>query len=169
MKANAAEDSPLSDPEIIDAELTGGCQCGAVRFRASMQPSDVSYCHCRMCQRAVGNLFATLAMVHKDRMEWTKGEPAVFESSSAAERGFCRVCGTPLFFRYKASPNVELTVGSFDHPEALKPQHHYGIESQVPWHIIGDALPRERTNTDSPFLKDAKSYQEEAGNPRSSR
>ncbi len=149
----------MSGPDIIDAELTGGCQCGAVRFNVSMEPLDVSYCHCRMCQRAVGNLFATLVMIRKDHVEWTKGAPAVFESSSAAERGFCSACGTPLFFQYKASPNIELTVGSFDHPEVLTPRHHYGIESRVPWHIIGDELPRETTNVNSPYLKDVKSHQ----------
>lgn len=153
----------MSNPEIIDGEFTGGCQCGAVRFRATMQPTDVSCCHCRMCQRAVGNLFAALAMFRKDRIEWTIGEPAVFASSSVAERGFCRCCGTPLFFRYKASADVELMVGSFDHPELLEPRHHYGIESQVPWHIIGDALPRARTRIDSHDLKCAKSYQDPAG------
>jgi hypothetical protein len=158
---NARPDGGWALPatKIIAAEFTGGCQCGAVRFRTSMLPSDVSYCHCRMCQRAVGNLFATLAMVRKDRTEWTTGEPAVFASSTVAERGFCRACGTPLFFRYQASPNLELTVGSFDHPELLEPAHHYGIESQVPWHIIGDALPRAATTADSPYLQGAKSYQ----------
>jgi hypothetical protein len=153
----------MPDPEIIGAEFTGGCQCGAVRFRARMLPNDVSYCHCRMCQRAVGNLFAALAMFRKDRVAWTKGEPAVFASSSVAERGFCRVCGTPLFFRYKASPDLELTVGSFDHPEALEPKHHYGIESRVPWHVIGDALPRSETDAGSRYLQGARSYQDPAG------
>jgi len=109
------------------------------------------------------HLFATFAMFRKDRVEWTKGEPATFESSSAAERGFCRVCGTPLFFRYKASADMELTVGSFDHPEALEPKHHYGIESRVPWHVIGDALPRAETNAALRYLKDAWSYQDPAG------
>ncbi|HEY1259631.1 MAG TPA: GFA family protein [Stellaceae bacterium] len=153
----------MSDPDISKPSLTGGCQCGAVRFRAAMPPSDVSYCHCRMCQRAVGNLFATLAMFARGQVEWTKGAPAVFESSSAAERGFCRSCGTPLFFRYKASPNIELTVGSFDRPQALTPQHHYGIESRVPWHVIGDALPRRATDENSRYLKGAVSHQDPAG------
>lgn len=153
----------MSDPDISEAALTGGCQCGAVRFRATMLPSDVSYCHCRMCQRAVGNLFATFAMFAKDRVEWTRGEPAVFASSSAAERGFCRACGTPLFFRYNASRNIELTVGSLDHPEALTPKHHYGIESRVPWHVIGDALPRRATDPDSRYLEGAVSHQDPAG------
>jgi hypothetical protein len=153
----------MSQSKATPAELTGGCQCGAVRYRATMPPSDVSYCHCRMCQRAVGNLFAALAMFAKERVAWTKGEAAVFASSSAAERGFCRNCGTPLFFRYKASPDIELTVGSLDHPEALTPKHHYGIESRVPWHIIGDALPRRATDPQSRYLADAVSHQDPTG------
>ncbi len=153
----------MSDRDIAATEFTGGCQCGAVRYRAIGPPSDVSYCHCRMCQRAVGNLFAALAMFDQDRVEWTKGEPAVFASSSAAERGFCSSCGTPLFFRYKASPSIELTVGSFDHPETLTPAHHYGIESRVPWHVIGDALPRAATDQNSGYLKGAISRQDPLG------
>jgi hypothetical protein len=153
----------MSEPEIIPADLAGGCQCGAVRFRATMMPADISYCHCRMCQRAVGNLFATLAMVRRDRVEWTKGAPAVYESSTVAERGFCRDCGTPLFFRYKASPNFELTVGSFDDPTQFKPMHHYGVESQVPWHVIADDLPRRATDPGSPNLKGIVSHQDPTG------
>ena len=151
----------MPENEIVDGAFTGGCQCGAVRYRATMQPIDVSYCHCRMCQRAVGNLFAAFAMFRKDRIEWTRGEPTIFESSSAAERGFCSNCGTPLFFRYKASPNAELTIGSLDRPDVLKPQHHYGIESRVPWHVIGDALPRRPTDTNSPYLNGAALYQDQ--------
>jgi len=155
--------NPMSEPEIVDAELTGGCQCGAVRYRATMQPVNTHYCHCRMCQRAVGNLFAALAMVQQDRLEWTKGRPAVFESSTVADRGFCRDCGTPLYFHYKASPNFGLTVGSFDHPERLKPERHYGIESHVPWHKIGDDLPRESTDPAWPYLQGMVPRQDSAG------
>ncbi len=73
--------------------------------------------------------------------------------------GSAAACGTPLFFRYKASPSIELTVGSFDHPEALTPAHHYGIESRVPWHVIGDTLPRAATDENSQYLKGAVSHQ----------
>ncbi len=150
------------DTSFTGAEFTGGCQCGRVRYRATMEPEGVNYCHCRMCQRAVGNLFAALAGVRRDRLEWTAGAPAIFESSSSAERGFCRDCGTPLFFRYKASENCNLTVGSFDHPERLKPELHYGIESRVPWHAIGDNLPREPTNMADPRLAGMRSFQDRA-------
>jgi len=66
-------------------------------------------------------------------------------------------------FRYVASPHVELTVGSLDHPGALEPRNHYGIESQVPWHVIADDLPRKPTNTDSSYLKGATFFQDPRG------
>ena len=97
----------MSELDLPEAALTGGCQCGAVRFRTTMQPTDVSYCHCRMCQRALGNLFATLAMFDQDRVEWTKGEPAVFASSSISRilAELEPFTGSPLYFYELSDPN----------------------------------------------------------------
>jgi hypothetical protein len=74
--------------------LTGGCQCGAVRYALYSEPSEPSICHCRMCQKAFGNYFAPLAGVPLADLRWTKGEPGVFKSSELVERGFCRDCGS---------------------------------------------------------------------------
>lgn len=125
--------------------ITGGCQCGAVRYAAHEPLHRVHYCHCRMCQRAMGNLFAALAGVHKDRLVWTKGQPKYFASSSLADRGFCGQCGTPLTFAYRDAARLYVTIGSLDHPEQVVPERHYGIESQLPWLHIRDELPREAT------------------------
>ena len=126
-------------------DLTGGCQCGAVRYALHMQPKKVHFCHCRMCQKAVGGAFALLAPVKKDRLEWTRGEPGFFQSSTLAERGFCRSCGTPLSFAYLDSEWISVTIGSLDDPGRAKPEIHYGVESQVPWLVVNEDLPRERT------------------------
>src|SRR5919204_6476039 len=77
--------------------LTGGCQCGRIRFRLDGEPRDVHYCHCSMCRRAVGNAFATLVWVPLDRLRWLGAQPAVWRSSAIAERGFCGRCGSPGF------------------------------------------------------------------------
>lgn len=125
--------------------LTGGCQCGAVRYRAEARPRKVHYCHCRMCQRAVGNVVATLVPVRKDSISWD-GEPSLYRSSSVATRGFCSRCGTPLSFAYDGSEWACLTLGSLDAPAAVRPEIHYGVESQVPWFHVADDLPREVTD-----------------------
>ncbi len=129
----------------LPSSLSGGCQCGAVRYVAAMTPKKVHYCHCRMCQRAVGNVFATLVPVRKDSVTWS-GEPAAFRSSSLATRGFCRDCGTPLWFAYDSSEWICLTLGSLDEPAAVAPEIHFGVESQVPWLHVQDDLPREATD-----------------------
>ena len=64
------------------------------------EPTNPHVCHCRMCQKAFGGYFAPLAGVPLGDFAWIKGTPGVFQSSEAVERGFCRDCGTPLFFRY---------------------------------------------------------------------
>lgn len=133
----------MADQDSIS--ITGGCQCGAVRYRLSMQPRGVHYCHCRMCQRAVGNIFASLAPVRRDNLTW-EGTPSFFQSSSLARRGFCATCGTPLSFAYDKSQWICVTVGSLDDPAAVQPDRHFGIESQVPWLHIQDELPREPTD-----------------------
>lgn len=128
-----------------DVVLTGGCQCGAVRYATRMRPVKVHYCHCRMCQRAVGNVFAALVPVRKDSVTWT-GEPGSFRSSSLATRGFCPRCGTPLSFAYDASRWICLTLGSLDAPAAVQPEIHYGVEGRLPWLRVDDGLPCEATD-----------------------
>ena len=63
-------------PEAKPA-MTGGCQCGAVRY-ALYEPPISTVCHCRMCQKAVGGPFAALLKLPLARFAWTRGEPAKF-------------------------------------------------------------------------------------------
>ncbi len=128
-----------------EALLTGGCQCGAVRYALYAPPERVHLCHCRMCQKAVGNAFAALAPVRRADFAWIRGAPTIFRSSSAAERGFCAVCGTPLSFAYSAAAWIDVTIGSLDTPERVVPEMHYGVESRLSWLDRLDALPREES------------------------
>lgn len=142
---SGGSDKPGIPAESLHLDiLSGGCQCGAVRYRLSMAPQRNHYCHCRMCQRAVGNVFAALAGVKKDCIAWT-GKPNFFASSTLAQRGFCAQCGTPLTFAYHAAEWIYVTIGSLDDPSKARPENHYGIESQMPWLDIHDDAPREKT------------------------
>ena len=134
--------------------LTGGCQCGAVRYALRAQPKS-SFCHCRMCQKATGGVFAALCMVQKADLEWTRGEPTYFASSNVAKRGFCRDCGTPLTFAFDDRDRMEVTTGSLDDPFAVGLVEHFGVESKMPWLKLCDGLPERKTeeNVDSPVLQ----------------
>jgi hypothetical protein len=114
--------------------LTGGCQCGAVRYALLARPERVGICHCRMCQKAVGGPFFAWAAVADTDLAWTHGAPAQFASSSAAVRGFCARCGTPLTFRYRKRPDhIDVSLGSLDDPAAVTPGVVMGIESRLRW------------------------------------
>jgi hypothetical protein len=112
--------------------MTGGCQCGAVRY-ALFETPESTVCHCRMCQKAVGGLFAVLCKVPTTRFAWTRGEPSRFQSSSAAERHFCASCGTPLTFHFLDGDAIEVTTGSLDNPAAVPITQNFGTESRLSW------------------------------------
>lgn len=128
--------------------LTGGCQCGAVRYALHAPPEGAHVCHCRMCQKAVGGPFAALAPVRLADFAWTRGQPAAFASSTVAIRHFCAACGTPLTFRYRHKRWIDVTIGSLDRPAACPPELQYGIESRVPWLAGIDRLSAKETVLD---------------------
>jgi hypothetical protein len=112
--------------------MTGGCQCGAVRYRVNaMAPGEIAICHCRMCQKASGNYFQAFAAVTSETFRWTRGTPGAFRSSELVERDFCRDCGTPLTYRPLGPGNIWVTVGSLDDRANVKPVRQYGIESRI--------------------------------------
>ena len=139
---------------------SGGCQCGAVRFRVEGALGDASVCHCRMCQKASGNFYLPLVSVRGAKLEWTRGEPKKFRSSNFAFRGFCGECGTPL--TYEAPDGIALAIGAFDDPSGLAPIIQWGIESKLPYVDHVPELPGEVTMADqdaADFLATLLSYQ----------
>lgn len=117
----------------IDMEVSGGCQCGALRYHTSQMLDNAHLCHCRMCQKAVGNIFAALVAAPDDKLVWTRGKPDVWRSSEHVERGFCANCGTPLFYHDVNNGRTNLTIGSLDNPGDFPPHANTGSEGQVAW------------------------------------
>lgn len=127
----------------------GGCQCGKVRYALYVAPQNSHVCHCRMCQRATGGLFAALTGAPKGDFAWTAGEPAFFASSNLAQRAYCRDCGTPLSFSYnQPEARFYVTIGSLDDPESAPITKQYGIESRLSWVRLCEDAPAERTGED---------------------
>lgn len=133
--------------------VTGGCQCGAVRYEATLANGDAYFCHCRMCQRATGGVAAALLNARRADVTWTTREPDHFASSPIAKRGYCASCGTPLTFEFdEGSENLDLTVGSLDEPSTVRLASHFGIESWVPGWIHHDELPGSRTDENTALM-----------------
>ena len=112
-------------------EMSGGCQCGRVRYAAQVADGEAYLCHCRMCQRATGGVSVAFKNLAKADMRWD-GEPDWYASSPVAKRAFCRECGTPLGFAFNESERMDVTVGSFDDPSLFYPTATVGIESKHP-------------------------------------
>lgn len=141
------KDRIMTDTTAIE----GGCQCGRVRYRITGPVFNRQICHCRMCQKAFGSYFAPLAGVALADIVWIGEAPARFRSSAAAERGFCRHCGTPLTFQYVGEPHeISIALGSLDDPAAFAPEMQYGIESRMPWFDQLAGLQGQTTEESTP-------------------
>jgi hypothetical protein len=128
--------------------MTGGCACGQVRFEAEVDNDEAYLCHCRMCQRATGNVSVAFKNLKKAKVRWLS-DPNSYESSPIASRPYCRHCGTSLGFQYPDSENMDLAVAAFDDPSRFRPKHHFGVESMQRAWTNTDGLPEYRV-TDNP-------------------
>ena len=128
---------------MTEPSFEGGCQCGAVRYRASGLPVMAAICHCAMCRRANAAPAVAWAMFQESQVRFLSGAPTTYASSPGARRGFCAVCGTPISFAADYMPGlIDLTIGSLDQPEKLAPTLHYWDSRRLPWVHLADELPR---------------------------
>lgn len=125
--------------------MTGGCQCGRVRYSVAVEEDDAYLCHCRYRQRATGGIAAALKQVPRAAVTWAAAEPERYRSSPIAVRACCRECGSPLTYEGDGSDGMDLTVGSFDDPYRFRPVEHSGVESRHEAWIDTRGLPESRT------------------------
>ena len=132
--------------------MTGGCQCGRVRYAVEVENDEAYLCHCRMCQRATGGVSIAFKNVKRGDVRWER-EPDRYASSPIARRGFCSTCGTPLTFEYvEGSDKLDLTVGSFDDPARFRPTAHFGIEHRHDAWLDTRDLPGTRCEEYQPLV-----------------
>jgi hypothetical protein len=125
--------------------VTGGCQCGRVRYRIEPEDAVAYLCHCRMCQKATGGFAAALVQVPDGALIWAS-EPEWYVSSPIARRPFCSKCGSPLGFCYNDGTGQDVTLGSLDDPSPFRPEGHFGAESlHAAWIDLAD-LPQLRSD-----------------------
>jgi hypothetical protein len=136
----------------VARDMSGGCACGRVRFTVPVADDEAYLCHCRMCQRASGNVSLAMKNVRAADVRWSQ-EPDWFDSSPIAKRPFCAACGTTLGFAYKeGTDNMDLTVAAFDDAASFKPTSHFGVESMHRGWLNTEGLPEKRTDEHKPLV-----------------
>jgi hypothetical protein len=125
-------------------ELTGGCQCGAVRYRVTAEPQQVALCHCSDCRKSAGAPVVAWAGFAEADFAVTAGEPVTFNSSGATFRSFCGTCGTGLIFRNAdfLPGIVDIQSATLDDPEQLPPAAHIQAAEELAWMKTAHDLPR---------------------------
>ena len=142
----------MPEPSSAIIPLAGGCQCGAVRYTVRAAPQSLYHCHCQMCRKVHGAMFATFAVVPVAGLVIAKGadQLSTFESSPGTLRLFCRGCGCQLFCTIASQPeNIFFTPTTLD--DGVHPGHrpeierHVYVGSKVPWYEIESRLPQHDT------------------------
>lgn len=134
---------------MTDFPVSGGCQCGTVRYTLHAPVNEVYHCHCSVCRKVHGALFATFALVAREKLTIDQGANnlATFETSPGSHRHFCRTCGCHLFGDSPDAPDLRwFTPATLDggaHPgHPADTERHIYAGSKVPWYEITDDLPK---------------------------
>jgi hypothetical protein len=126
--------------------ITGGCLCGAVRYRLTEAPFNSGVCHCETCRRASSSPGLPYAGVSLAAFAVTKGEPATYRSSARVLRTFCGSCGSPLTYFLEDKPDkIDIMTVSLDDPVAFPPTEHVWASEKLAWEVLGDGLPAYAT------------------------
>lgn len=126
----------------------GACLCGAVAFEAALDRDHGDACHCGQCRRWSGNYWASVNVDFKS-LKLNKGEKDLrwFRSSELVRRGFCRKCGSALFWhadRHKDHGHrIALALGALEAPTGVKISEHIFVADKGDYYDIKDGLPQK--------------------------
>jgi hypothetical protein len=133
----------MSTPSL---PITGGCNCGAVRFEISEPLRSAVYCHCTRCQRRTGTAASANAAVVPGSFRVVSGEDVLraWTPPDGAEKWFCGECGSALFSRMADEPDrVGVRLGTLDHDPGIRPSARQYVAYAAPWEPLpDDGLPR---------------------------
>ena len=127
--------------------LTGGCACGAIRYKTTAEPVVMFHCHCRDCQRASGGPFTSFVIVPAEAFRFSQGSLRFHDSPShrggKTHRGFCADCGSPILAKTDANPDiVAIRTASLDDASWFNPQMDAWTSDAHPWDQMNPELPK---------------------------
>lgn len=123
----------------------GSCLCKRVQYEIDGELDDVLNCHCSMCRKLHAGAFRTRASIKTKSWFTISGEQFIkfYQSSPGEHKGFCSECGSSLYTKFDAEPDVlGFPLGTLDTDPKVKPGRHIFVGSKAPWHEITDDLPQ---------------------------
>ena len=121
--------------------FSGRCLCGAVAYEVDGPMTDAHACHCGQCRRQSGHYVVAAGARRSDFRLTEQRGLRWYRSSEVARRGFCRECGTPLFWD-DDSDDISINAGSLDQPTGLALTKHIFVDEKADYYEIDDALPK---------------------------
>ena len=126
--------------------LTGGCGCGAVRFKVREPFASANYCHCTRCQRRTGTAASANGRTVPGTFDLVSGEEHLrsWAPEGGAEKVFCVLCGSAVFSRGSGDPPaIGVRLGAIDGDPGIAPQWRQYVAYAASWEEIpDDGLPR---------------------------
>jgi hypothetical protein len=123
-------------------QVTGGCYCGRVRYRASGVSRQVTECHCSQCRKQAGHRYASTGAKTSDIGIDGATNITWYRASPEAERGFCSICGSHLFWRRSTRDYTAILAASLDEPSGLRIAKHIFVDDKGDYYDIADGLPQ---------------------------
>ncbi|HTV71846.1 MAG TPA: GFA family protein [Rhizobiaceae bacterium] len=125
---------------------SGSCLCGAVRFTTTGPLRGVIYCHCSQCRKQTGHVVAATQSATRDLMIEGDENLSWYAASPDAKRGFCKTCGSLLFWRPEGGDRTSIMAGSFERPSGLAGLRHIFVAEKGDYYEINDDLPQLATS-----------------------
>jgi hypothetical protein len=123
--------------------LSGGCWCGAVRYRVPDEFRYAMNCHCSRCRAATGTAFKSLAGIEREKLVIERGADALLVTGDDDLNDTrCAACGSFLFSVVRDGKYVHVGMGSLIDEPSIRPSAHIFVGSKAPWFEITDDLPQ---------------------------
>jgi hypothetical protein len=126
---------------------SGGCLCGAVRYRINGPLRAIVMCHCSQCRRQTGHVMAATAARRADFELLEAGELKWYVSSAAARRGFCGRCGSTLFWEELGRDYISIAAGTLDDSSGLQIACHIHVADKGGYYQIEPGVPQSADGT----------------------
>ena len=128
-------------------DVTGRCQCGAITYKASVDPEKVTLCHCTDCQIFSGSAYRAAVPAPAQTFKLLSGQPKIYiktaESGNKRAQAFCANCGSAIYASAVSdTPFYSLRVGALDQRASLPPRRQIWCQSALSWSASLEGIPQ---------------------------